>query len=65
MILTCCCCGSGTTGEQWHNRDTGYGICAKCIAWMRGRKTSESEIKDLYGIEGINFPRENKDETAQ
>jgi hypothetical protein len=54
--LTCCCCGesAGNFAQHW-NRDTGYGICAKCIAWIRSRGESESEIKSLYGIEGVNF----------
>ena len=52
---TCACCGQHTKGRQWHNRDTGYGICPACIKWQRGRHVSEAEIRDLYGIEGINF----------
>ena len=53
----CCVCGGATKGVQHWNRDTGYGICPKCIAWLRSRKTTESEILDLYGKEGINFPK--------
>lgn len=52
---TCCCCGAGTTGVQWHNRDTGYGICPKCIRWMKGRNTSAAEMLDLYGVEGVHY----------
>lgn len=56
--LDCCCCGRGAGNfEQWHNRDTGYGICADCIKWMRDRKISEAEIKNLYGVEGVNFAK--------
>jgi len=53
---TCCCCG-GDAGrwEQWFNRDSGYGMCAKCITWLRGRGTQEAEIHDLYGVEGVNW----------
>lgn len=53
--LTCCCCGEQTRGRQWHNRDLGYGMCGKCIAWVRARGMSEAEIRDLYGIEAIHF----------
>jgi len=61
--LECCCCGGLTRGRQWWNRDTGYGICSKCIQWLRtSRKSdrddpreSEEQIRDYYGIEGIHF----------
>ena len=53
--LECCCCGESTRGRQWWNRDTGYGICRKCIAWLRERNTPEAEITDLYGQEGVHF----------
>ena len=34
--LECCCCGeSAGVWAQWWNRDTGYGICASCIAYNR------------------------------
>lgn len=54
--LTCCVCGepAGRYEQHW-NRDTGYGICAACVAWLRGRGESEEEIKSSYGIEGTNF----------
>jgi hypothetical protein len=60
--LECCCCGGIAYGRQWHNRDTGYGICSKCIRWFRTDKKkngepceSEEEIRDYYGIEGRHF----------
>lgn len=60
--LACCCCGGIAHGRQWHNRDTGYGICIACIRWFRNDKKkngepreSESEIRDLYGVEGRHF----------
>ena len=54
--LTCCVCGAfaGIWRQHW-NRDTGFGVCASCVAWMRERKTSEAEILSLYGVEGVNF----------
>lgn len=54
--LTCCVCGSDA--GRWHqhwNRDTGYGVCRKCVAWVRGRGEEPEEIEDLYGIEGVNY----------
>ena len=54
--LTCCCCGEVTHGRQWYNRDTGYGLCAKCANWIptRGRETPE-DMKENYGIEGVHY----------
>lgn len=54
---TCACCGGEAYGAQWWNRDTGYGICAKCVDWQLSRKTSPAEILNLYGVEGINWTR--------
>jgi hypothetical protein len=53
--LLCCCCGARTKGRQWHNRDTGYGICSDCVAWVRGRGTNAADIRSNYGIEGIHW----------
>lgn len=54
--LACCVCGNdaGRHAQHW-NRDTGFGVCKDCIAWLRSRNESEAEILDLYGIEGVNF----------
>jgi hypothetical protein len=54
--LTCCVCDedAGTHEQHW-NRDTGFGICASCVAWVRSRGETEAEIRDLYGVEGKNF----------
>lgn len=54
--LECCVCGGGAGRWMQHwNRDDDYGICAGCVADLRARGTSEAEIKDYYGIEGVNF----------
>lgn len=53
--LSCCCCGEYTRGRQWHNRDTGYGVCMPCITWMTGRGTSTDELLNNYGAEGIHY----------
>jgi hypothetical protein len=54
--MECCVCGrnAGRWTQHW-NRDNGYGCCAKCIGWMRGRNVSETEIENLYGKEGVNW----------
>jgi hypothetical protein len=57
--LTCCVCG-GDAGrfQQWWNRDTGFGVCAKCIARIRALgKTTEEEIRFCYGVEGTHFEK--------
>ena len=56
--LTCAVCGSYTKGRQWHNRDTGYGVCTDCITWIKSRNHYDStpdQIKSCYGIDGINY----------
>ena len=56
--LTCACCGDDAgRWAQWWNQDTGFGICARCVAWIMGRETEASaeEITRLYGIEGVNW----------
>ena len=50
--LTCCCCGDGTRGRQWWNRDKGFGICQKCVAYV-SKKESREEMRESYGIHGI------------
>ena len=64
--LSCCVCGDDAGRWQQHwNRDTGYGVCVKCIGWARDRakqyrggltpENVEAEIADLYGREGVNW----------
>lgn len=54
--LVCCCCGEPAgLWRQWFNRDTGFGVCAKCVAWVRSRGGSEEEIRSNYGVEGVNW----------
>ena len=52
--LTCCCCGEYTKGRQWHNRDTGYGLCAKCADWIATRETPENMLS-YYGECGVHY----------
>lgn len=53
--LTCCVCG-GPAGrfEQHWNRDTGYGICARCVADEAGKSSAE-ELLSRYGTPGVNY----------
>lgn len=53
--LECACCGSGTRGRQWHNRDTGYGFCVSCFDWLSKRGTSAEEIEKNYGVRGVHW----------
>ena len=53
--LTCCCCGAGTEGEQWHNRDTGYGLCLSCADWIEGRGMSSEDMQSAYGTRGVHY----------
>lgn len=52
--LACCCCGEPTRGRQWHNRDTGYGLCDNCID-RATRGVSPAEVESCYGKYGIHF----------
>lgn len=57
--LTCCVCGSyAGRWKQWSNRDIGYGICGRCVAWVqepRGKVAgyTPAEMLDLYGEPGV------------
>lgn len=53
--LECCCCGGGTRGRQWHNRDTGYGMCVSCIAYVKKRGMPDEEILENYGHKGVHY----------
>ena len=54
--LICSCCGAVTRGRQWHNRDTGYGLCSDCVVWIRNRgKITPEEFAQCYGVDGEHF----------
>ena len=52
--LTCCCCGELTRGRQWHNRDTGFGLCGTCALRIAERETPEY-MHECYGIRGEHY----------
>lgn len=54
--LLCCCCGAAHYGRQFHNQDTGHGLCDSCVTWIQGRNTyTPEEFKRTYGEPGINY----------
>ena len=57
--LTCSCCGARTKGRQWHNRDTGFGLCSKCAHWIRTRMNGKyydpAEFERCYGKSGVHY----------
>ena len=53
--LTCACCGASAIGRQWWNRDTGFGLCAPCAAWMESRGESPDEMQRGYGVRGVHY----------
>lgn len=58
--LICACCGENAGQfEQWHNRDTGYGLCLRCRKWLFTRKVNDDEILRNYGVEGVNYAASN------
>lgn len=52
--LYCSCCGAVTHGRQWSNRDTGYGLCKRCIDFV-GRHYDAAEMRSLYGERGVHY----------
>lgn len=52
--MLCSCCGAVTKGRQWHNRDTGYGLCVECIPYCQRGETHET-FQKLYGLRGVHF----------
>lgn len=50
--LECCCCGAGTIGRQWYNRDAGYGICELCAIKIARTETPDY-MRSTYGITGV------------
>ncbi len=53
--LVCCVCGAATRGRRWRNRDTGFGICDPCVAWVRGRGQTDAGVLSYYGVAGVHY----------
>lgn len=64
--LLCCCCAGRLIGRQWHNRDTGYGLCVECIPRVSNPRNcpEQGDMERLYGIDGVhyNVPNPNHQE---
>ena len=62
MILTCCTCGERAPAKKhWWNRDTGFGLCGKCAAWLKARPDYDAEeFLSNYGEEGIHWMKETE-----
>lgn len=63
--LTCCCCGASTRGRQWHNRDTGFGLCVECAKRIEAKMLAKPHLFDesetmerLYGVRGVHYDLE-------
>ena len=53
----CSICGISVKYRKQHwNRDHGFSICARC-AEQEAREHSVEYMEDMYGEEGINYPR--------
>jgi len=54
--LTCCVCGcdAGRWEQHW-NRDTGFGICPECVAWLKDRGETDETLRNAYGVAGVNY----------
>lgn len=60
--LTCCVCGDDAGKFKQHpNRDTGYGICLRCVIWLtETRYVGPEEMKHYYGTAGVNYESPDK-----
>ena len=56
----CCCCGgdAGRYKQHW-NRDTGYGLCERCIDFC-AEGTPEADFEETYGKPGVHYARRAK-----
>ena len=51
----CACCGATTAPlMQFHNQDTGYGLCSDCADWIETREGTEY-IATHYGQRGVHI----------
>ena len=66
--LTCAYCGGDAgTWFQWWNLDKGFGICKKCVAFVKNHvpfdkehlKITEEDFIQNYGKPGINYDFEH------
>lgn len=65
--LTCCCCGERAPAYgQWWNRDTGYGLCPRCVVWLESRADYDpDDFRECYGEEGVHWLRHYPGDDAE
>ncbi len=62
--LECAICGADAgTHEQWHNQDTGFGVCPRCVGKYRNGDNPRAfanveEFDTCYGKPGVNYGME-------
>lgn len=60
MNLICAVCGGhAPSHKQWWNRDTGYGVCARCFTWVSERE-GEAQARECYGVPGVHHSIDSK-----
>lgn len=52
QTLLCACCGAVTQGRQWHNRDTGYGLCETCVPFVADKT---EDLERGYGFPNVHY----------
>jgi hypothetical protein len=59
--MTCAVSGESCSGRQWHNRDTGFGLCEASYHWLKERGETDASLISNYGIKGIHYMIETVD----
>lgn len=60
IYLRCAVCDEPAPArKQWWNRDTGFGVCARCFADVE-KRCGEDEAKDLYGVRDLHHSLEDE-----
>ncbi len=52
--LTCACCGTSCLGRQWCGRDTGFGLCPRCVGFV-SRLLGTKHLEAYYGLQGVHY----------
>ena len=53
LHLRCACCGSDAPAFlQWHDQDTGYGLCPRCNGTITAKEGAEY-VRRTYGQPGV------------
>ena len=66
VYMKCSTCGAFAGHfQQWSNRDAGYGVCAPCVTWLRGRGADDQEIRRNFGDAGVHYACESVGEAEK